>query len=477
MAKVRTVHAFYLFVAALAVALTSVMWGEGMFMDGMMYADVARNMAEGNGTFWDMHFSETLYPQFHEHPPLAFFFESILFRVFGDHFYVERIYSFLTFVVNAFLFLKIWHRLVPGNEGVQTGWFALLLWVSVYSITWGFMNNMLENTMMVFTSASVLYILKSTEKKRFINLAVAGVLLFLALLSKGFTCLYVWALPGMLFLFVRNVSFSRSFVDSVWLVVCTCIPLLAIWLFWPEGKHSIESYYRIQVVKSVSTIQTTDHRSYILERWLLEMLPALGITLLVFIVGYFKKSFTSAKNTRWSLALFAFGFSGILPIMVSMKQRTFYMNTTFMWFAMGLALPVLPTVSAWMDTLDGRPIWKKIGTSVSVIFLLLATGICINNFGKPKRDYEMFNDVPQIISTVGKSQTVGLGIEYNEDWSLYAELHRKGKISLWPTLPENNANEYYISSAVELAGYKQMPITTQKYHLFKKDGNNPPPRN
>lgn len=477
MARVRTVHAFYLFVAALAVTLTSVMWGEGMFMDGMMYANVSRNLAEGNGTFWDMHFSQTLYPHFREHPPLAFFLESILFRLFGDHFYVERIYSFLTFAVNTILFIKIWQRLVPGNEGRQTGWFALLLWVSVYSITWGFMNNMLENTMMVFTSAAVLYILKSTETRRFPYLALGGIMLFLAVLSKGFTGLYIWALPAMLFVFVRSLSFSRALVDSVWLVICTCVPLLAIWFFWPEGKLSMEAYYHNQVVKSVSSIQTTDHRSYILERWLLEMLPAIGITLFVFMVGYVRKSFAPAKNIRWSLALFALGFSGILPIMVSMKQRTFYMNTTFIWFAMGFALLVLPTVSAWMQKMDGRPVWKKIGIPVSVIFLLSGIGICANNFGKPKRDYEMFNDVPQIISAVGQGQTVGLGIEYNEDWSLYSELNRKGKISLWPTLPENNTNEYFISSATGLAGYRQMPLHTQKYHLFKKDGPRPQPAN
>lgn len=63
---------------------------EGMFMDGLMYSAISKNLANGIGTFWNPYLSETLFPEFHEHPPLAFGIQSIFYNLFGESFYVEK---------------------------------------------------------------------------------------------------------------------------------------------------------------------------------------------------------------------------------------------------------------------------------------------------------------------------------------------------------------------------------------------------
>ena len=65
----------------------------GMFLDGITYASIARNLAEGRGRFWEPFYTATIYPAFHEHPPLAFWLQSLWFRALGDHLFVERAYS------------------------------------------------------------------------------------------------------------------------------------------------------------------------------------------------------------------------------------------------------------------------------------------------------------------------------------------------------------------------------------------------
>src|SRR5262245_12228702 len=57
----------------------------GMFVDGVTYASVARNLAEGRGRFWAPSYTATLYPEFYEHPPLGFWLQSRWFRLLGDH--------------------------------------------------------------------------------------------------------------------------------------------------------------------------------------------------------------------------------------------------------------------------------------------------------------------------------------------------------------------------------------------------------
>jgi 4-amino-4-deoxy-L-arabinose transferase-like glycosyltransferase len=163
-----------------------------MVMDGTLYACIARNLAEGIGSFWQLHFSDTLFSVFHEHPPLAIAMESLFFKFFGDSIFVERFYSFITLLVTTGLIVLIWKELT-GN--FRTGWMPLVLYFSVRKVTWAFANNMLENTMVIFTCLSVLFYLKSLRKQSVLFLMLSGLAVFLAFLSKGFTSLFVISLP------------------------------------------------------------------------------------------------------------------------------------------------------------------------------------------------------------------------------------------------------------------------------------------
>ena len=64
---------FYLFAAGVFLLIVCQdIFSNGMFLDGLIYSTVSKNLADGIGTFWNPHFSSTFLPDFHEHPPLAF---------------------------------------------------------------------------------------------------------------------------------------------------------------------------------------------------------------------------------------------------------------------------------------------------------------------------------------------------------------------------------------------------------------------
>ena len=44
----------------------------GMFVDGIVYASIARNMAENYGSFWQPYYTATVAPVFSDQPPLGF---------------------------------------------------------------------------------------------------------------------------------------------------------------------------------------------------------------------------------------------------------------------------------------------------------------------------------------------------------------------------------------------------------------------
>ena len=72
MSKMKT-WPLYVAVAALFLALVSgSLTTTGMFMDGLIYSNVAANMADGIGSFWHPVYTSSYHPDFYQHPPLMF---------------------------------------------------------------------------------------------------------------------------------------------------------------------------------------------------------------------------------------------------------------------------------------------------------------------------------------------------------------------------------------------------------------------
>jgi hypothetical protein len=197
---------FYLFIGALFIIITApALFSEGMVMDGVLYASISRNMADGLGTFWKPYLSHGFFPEFYEHPPLALGLQSLWFRVFGDSIYVERFYSLFTYFLMGLVIVAIWKQF---TNSYKTGWIPLLFYFSMLKISWACANNMLENTMSVFIGLSILFYLKSINNNKMYFVIISGLFLFLATLTKGLVGLYVWGFPFFLWLFNRKIKFG-----------------------------------------------------------------------------------------------------------------------------------------------------------------------------------------------------------------------------------------------------------------------------
>ena len=76
---------FFYFIGGLFLLLVGPkLFADGMFLDGVTYAAISNNLAEGLGSFWKLYYTATLYPEFYEHPPLALWLEGYLHFVFGS---------------------------------------------------------------------------------------------------------------------------------------------------------------------------------------------------------------------------------------------------------------------------------------------------------------------------------------------------------------------------------------------------------
>lgn len=108
---------------------------EGMFGDGLAYAAIARNLAEGRGTAWAPFFSRSFWlpynpgPVFYDHPPLQFWLQAGLFRLLGDTPFTEKAYGGLIVVLTTLLLVRLWRALLPEASALRAfDWLPVLIW-------------------------------------------------------------------------------------------------------------------------------------------------------------------------------------------------------------------------------------------------------------------------------------------------------------------------------------------------------------
>jgi hypothetical protein len=454
---------FYLLVLSLFIVLISPIWlADGMFLDGMLYAAVSRNMAEGLGSFWVPYYTAN-WNGFYEHPPLALGLESIFFRLLGDTIYTERIYSFSTFIITGYIIAKIWEQLTGS---MREGWLPLLLWIIIPTVFWAAPNNMLENTMMIFTSLAILFYLK--RPKGFYFLFFSGLCVFLAFLSKGVFSLFVWSLPFWWWIFNDRKGWLRMITDTAVLVLFTVLPYFVIAFFDPGITNNLQTYLTNQVLGSIQNVQTVDSRFSILKKMISDLLPPLILAILVLTIALRMKA-TSAKSLfiyrNKILVFIALALSGVLPIMISLKQSSFYILATFPIFTLGIALCMLPSIQSYIGSLSEKNYrYVKFLALAGFIMAGLLAGLSVNKFG---RDKEELQDVYTIIKIISPRSAVSIMPELATTWLVYAEFERYGKI----TIEISTNNEYLISTK----GYAEIPeeydrvaLETRVYDLYQK---------
>ncbi len=462
-------HYFYFFVVFLFLGITSIeLFSDGMFMDGLLYADISRNMAEGLGTFWKPHLSNTLFSEFYEHPPLALGLQSIWFRVFGDSIYVERFYSLFTFIIVGYLVVLIWKKLTNNKK---SGWMPLFFWIIISGVTWSAANNMIENTMSVFVCLSVLFYLNSIDNRRLLWIVLSGLSLSLGILTKGFFCLYIWSVPFFIWLFKRNRNFKQTATDTFILISITILPIVLLYFFVPAAQNNMLNYFNKQVLDGISSVQTVNTRFAIVRMFFERTILPLTIGSIVIIVALKqkikKKLFT--KNLKEALIFLLVVLSGILPIMISMKQRGFYILTVYPLFAIGLAYylyPILnPAIAKIKSKSKGFKVFKILTLGIVTISILLSFSQ-INRIGRNKT---MIKDTKVVIGIIGENKIINICPNMYSEWSLHGYFSRYGNVSL--DTNQKNICKYYLTTSDCSEDYldkryKLVPVETEKYKLY-----------
>ncbi len=470
------IHAAF-FLAATGIFLLLVSPGlltEGMFLDGLWYSSIADNLSSDLSRLWHLSYTNTINTEFYSHPPLAIWLESLWFAVLGEAFWVEKLCSFFSIVLAASVLVLIWKQL--GFE-MKYSFLPLFFLVLVPDISWAATNNMLENTMMIFVLLTVLFMLKSYDgKRKWLFVLLSSLTIFLSFMTKGFTGLYTLAFPFCMWLVRREETFMKMFCDTLWILL-----LFMLWFtLMVTLSDSAQTYFRnyFTLVLNGVEVRTVSSRFTIIYKFVSQLLPSVCILIMFVLYGIKlrKNGFRKEKNgikihkpLDLSVVFMLLALCGVVPVMLSLKQRGFYVLTVYPFCAIAFSVLVLSNVKKMFEIWSDRT--KNIIFALSLF--LFVSGIVANvfNFGRIGRDETKIEDMKVILRKVGRGDVVSVPLSMRREYSLYGYYYRYGKVSLthlemgheWLLLDDGNDFE---AMRLDIL-YVPEDLPTKRYRLYR----------
>jgi 4-amino-4-deoxy-L-arabinose transferase-like glycosyltransferase len=474
--KLQVSFPFWILTLSVVFGLTlPILIQDGMFQDAMLYCSVAHNLGIGIGTFWFPQYS-TLnlegIPSFHEQPPLVFGIQGLCYSIFGDSLYIERAYTFLMIILHIVLINMLWKEVFRNKVQYQKfGWLPVLFWILIPVCFWSYRNNMIENTVSVFTMCSIIisYRLIQSEKRNILLWLLSGLFIFLASFSKGVPGFFPITFPVIYWLVTRQVGFKKSLFYT-FLLISVPFFLYAIFIMIPDSKHSLSIYFYDRLIRRINLMPTAAYRLEIVWRLFTELLPVLIFACITVMIP--KKSTRReylSENRNLFFLFLAIGLSGSLPLTLTMVQKGWYLVPSFPFFAIAFAVLIIPIISNLVERIDMQsPKFQRFVSITACLFLAVMAFTYLQK-DKISREHATMTDVYQIGKVVPKFSTMTVPLEmYDQyDFILQGFLVRYFNISISPYqqydyfLKEKKTNHHVPSN------YEKVDLALTKYELYK----------
>lgn len=405
----------------------------GMFVDGLTYATIARNWVEMGFPIDHYMTTPSLHNPFLGHPPVAFWLQGLLFS-FGDFFWWDRAYSLLTLVVQLYLLQRMWNSFM--GTAAQHHPFPILLFITMPIIHWSYTNNMLENTMGIFTFLAVFASMKGLQgnlKMRYLLLYVASLLG--AVLTKGPVGLFPLAAP---FLCLFAFGVRQIFMVFLWYFISIVVGSFMVFIFinlLPDTYdflQYLEEYILHQIIYSLTILEMNDSQTFIIERLISIIAIPIGIMMLIRMWARWKNYPLPVRPHR-SLVIFwaLVAATASIPIAISPKQAEAYLIPSLPYIALACAACCY---DIWIPLKDVfrfiPPFTAKV---LSWNALLIAIAVIIFRWGDYNRDETMITTLDEIATITGKHRNIQLAYTLTEEWSLRLYAYRYHHIDLRPT--------------------------------------------
>ena len=231
------------------------------------------------------------------------------------------------------------------------------------------------------------------------------------------------------------------------------LPLAVIAFAVPEARVYFSNYMQMQVLAGWS--QGEVHRWQILVYFLRSVAIALAVVVVVCLVN----KGVGQKPSRLHWAMWLLVVCAVLPMMVSTRQREFYLLTAMPLVAVLAGLLIEEPVARWLQP---TKVWGY------VTMALFAGAVVLNalRFGTEGRDAQLQRDMKVIVANLDEGETVTIPSPLYFDYKLQGYYYRERRI----TLDDQHRCHHLLTTAEYLAdsNYREVPLPTKEYKLYEQ---------
>jgi 4-amino-4-deoxy-L-arabinose transferase-like glycosyltransferase len=482
---------------------------QGLFGDGLLYSSIARNMSIGKGSMWQPFFSSSYWldnvlPIYYENPPLMLWLESLFFRVLGEYWWVEKVFSLVILVINCFLMFKIWQLFEKKFIQIKgLGYFVLIFWHLMPRVLWGNPNNMMDNNLLTFCLLSVLFILKAIDDKSaeiadvrktlkvsqtflpplsistVFYVFLSGICIFLGILTKGPVALYPLSIPILFYFFTKEITIKNAINFTLILTILSGLFFIGLLYFNSEAQFYFKTYWEQRllavIVGSRGDMKLSGWQHLeIVETLFIELLPILIVFLIVYLILKYKKIdvLIPKKYINWGLFFTFLGFAATLPIVISTKQSGIYLIPGLPMFAFAATFFSVPFFEKMVNLQQFNRFSKRftyfswIGLAISLLY----SGIIAGDYG---RDKLLLSDVNNLKKIIPQDAKVGVCFQMMNDFTYHVNLQRFCRYEL----RKNTPTDFFLTRKIEcdsvhqdslkMAGYAPISIDNNYFVIYK----------
>jgi len=413
------------------IALASVLWlpnlfTKGMFMDGVYHALLAHNLYHGVGSFWAPQTADYAHPAYWDNPQLSEFFLAQWYRMFGDFYWVEKLYSLFCAAIQLILIAAAWRIYFSDKQEIKKyAWLPCLLFLIIPLTSWGYSSNLMENAMSIFTTSSVIvfFLFLRRNQNLFACSVIGGALIFLALITKGPVALFSLATPFFFIWTEEKFKWQKSF--AYMFLQFTTVALIFFLVFSMEApKNFLNHYLDVQLLRAV---KPEAGKSVLHFQIILQLLVALSPLLLLSVISAFLKEKDSTSNKQFlqtSVVFILIGLSASVPVMLSAKQNKHYLIPSLPLFAIGFSCLILPFVVWVRQKISATEKIEFTAKRICLFIISACIALSAQNAGTYSRDEELLSDIEKIQFLVKDEKVICADWSLYGDWALRANMNR-----------------------------------------------------
>jgi Co/Zn/Cd efflux system component len=167
------------------------------------------------------------------------------------------------------------------------------------------------------------------------------------------------------------------------------------------------------------------------------------------------------------LSFLALGCAGIIPLLLTMVQKGFYMVPAMPFFSIGLSIYIVDDLARLLNKSNIKT-FQFISIIAIGIFVTLVSFL-FYNYGKYSRDEVKLKDLKIISRTIPEKTIIGCSEALMNDWSLRTYGARYYFYSFDNQIEQTN---FVIVSEetdfVKDTSFRKLQLNTAYYHVFKR---------